>query len=197
MDNKLTNEELLETKDKENNNVSEELVEGDTNDQLHSSVPEVEEALEETKENDELMRPLVDEIVKSLIEKIDDPDCFLDSNSSFSVLAKSITYLSQMYCDSHDHFNDELRIVNDLVTTNVMASLGAYADDDQVFNKVVYNDEVDLENFTLRRLMMLSASIIEYTLWRLKLNKKIEEKVQKEIQEKENNSSVTTSTQNE
>lgn len=154
---------------------------------VEMKVPGLERALEKTKDNDEAMRPVVDEIVESLVDKIDDPKHFLDSKLALSVLAKAITYVSQMYCNNKEHFEEELKEANKLVTENIMASLGAFKDEDQSNNKVIYNDDnVDYENFSVRRLAMLSASIIEYTLWRLTLNEHIEEELQLE-KENENN----------
>lgn len=150
-------------------------------------VPGLEKALEKTKENDELIRPIVDEIVNSLVDKIDNGEHFLDTQLALSVLAKSITYISQMYCNSEQHFKEELQEANNLVTNNIMAALGAFKGNDQSNNEVVYNKEtVDYENFSVRRLAMLSASIIEYTLWRLTLNTNIEQELELE-KENENN----------
>lgn len=147
---------------------------------INTSIPELERALETTKANDELIRPTVDEIVTNLVSKIDDEENTFDSKLAFSTLAKSIIYLTQMYCNNKEHFDNELQEANKVVTDNIMASLGAFANEEQENQKVIYNsDEVDYENFSIRRLMMISASIMEYTLWRLTLNEEIEKEKEK------------------
>lgn len=147
---------------------------------INTSIPELERALETTKLNDELIRPTVDEIVTNLVSKIDDEENTFDSKLAFSTLAKSIIYLTQMYCNNKEHFDSELQEANKVVTDNIMASLGAFANEEQENQKVIYNsDEVDYENFSIRRLMMISASIMEYTLWRLTLNEEIEKEKEK------------------
>lgn len=137
----------------------------------------LEEALETTKNKDEKVRPYVDEYYDSIVKKIEDENLDYDLLDAFSTISKLGLCLSQSYFEDKNHFDEEYKLSRKLVSENILQALGVNADDDEK-NKsgvVTYNGEIDLDNFSLRRILMISSQLTEYALWQLTLTKTFEQ----------------------
>ena len=136
------------------------------------------EALEITKEKEEKVRSYVDRYYKELYDIVEDQKEDFDILDVFSTLSKVSLYFAQSYFSNKDEFDEEYQVTRKLVTENVLQSLGVNADDEKRNKEsiVTFNGELDLENFSLRRILMISSQITEYALWQLTLTKTFEKK---------------------
>lgn len=133
----------------------------------------LDEALDITKQKEEHIRGYVEDMYEKLYNLVADKEVEFDILDAFSTLGKTGLYLCQSYFNSKEEFDKEYEISRKLVTENLLQALGVNADNEELNRNsvVTYNGERDMENFSLRRIMMLSFLLNEYALWQLTLSK--------------------------
>lgn len=173
MNKDFTKNEGIETKNKEVLEREETEAERLAREEKEFEIKGLNEALDITKEKEEKVRPIVDEVYEKLYSYVEDNDKDFDMYDACSTLAKTGIYLSQSYFENKEEFDKEYKISKELVSNNILMSLGLYAGDEEL-NKnaiVTYNGEYDINNFSLRRILMISMHLTEYALWQLTLTK--------------------------
>lgn len=103
------------------------------------------------------------------------------------IIARTIGYVSQVYCDNQEEFMQFVDRAQRLVINNVIPSLGFNANNPEL-NKnatVTYNGEFDKENFRYVTILLISSSII------LSADEKIiQQKVLKQMELEEKNKNI-------
>ncbi|MCR3758661.1 hypothetical protein [Clostridium felsineum] len=130
--------------------------------------PTIQKAIKITKDNDLITKDFVDKTLSELSELISDENTEFNIKHGFQALAKCINYLGEGLCDSYEDFQNELAITHKLISEKVMQAIPSE----------------DMENFSLRRLMILSGSLIDYVFWREALGDCVN---REELDDKENN----------
>lgn len=141
--------------------------------------PVIQNAIKNTEENSRIVESTVTLMLNSIMRKVEDKNDEFELKHGFIALGQTINYLAQTLCDNHEMFQDEMSKVSKLVTNNVMGSLGTIEECEE--------DSDVMENYSLRRLMMLSGAIIDNIFWRESLGDYSEE-VAEEIKTDKTNS---------
>lgn len=145
----------------------------ESNNDVTSSIEEmlledkvIKQAIEKTKKDDTIVQPLVTKFLSEIMENVEDPDKEFDIKHGFLTLGKTINYLSQALCKDYDHFQKELTAAHKVIVDTMMVSISPETDEEGT----IIPESFDEENFSLRRLMMMAGSLVDYVYWRESLN---------------------------
>lgn len=123
----------------------------------------IHRAVEITNHNNFITKNIVDKIFLEITDLINDKNIDFDIRNGFQALGECINYLCQLMCGSYEEFQDELTVVHNLLAKN--------------FEEMTSSSE--MEKFPLRRVMMLSGSIIDYVFWKEALGDYLEGSTEK------------------
>lgn len=128
-------------------------------------------------------REIVDEAVGTILEHLKSK---LDKQENFTLkhgyltCAKAMIYLSQALCDSEEEFEAELNAAQVVAIDRVMPSILPKIEDGKIVE-----EGYDLENLSVRRLMMTMGTTVDYIFWRNEISKYSETRAEIESEEKE------------
>lgn len=122
----------------------------------------IQEAMEKTKRDDTLVQPLVTQFLTEIMGKVEDTEDTFELRHGFLALGKTLNYLAQALCKDYEHFQTELTAAHKTVVDKLMVSISPKFDEEGN----VIEGSFDDEDFSLRRLMMMSGSLVDYVYWR-------------------------------
>lgn len=128
--------------------------------------------MEETKDKN---KKLTKEILCILEEELEKD--YIDLLDIFTILSNCIIAVAKLMTDNDENFNSELTIARNMVSENIMQALG-FNSNDSILNKnsiVEFKGTYDEENFSLRRMSMISGVILEYFLWNKSMSNALKE----------------------
>lgn len=140
----------------------------------------IQMAMERTKQDEVIVQPIVNEFLERIVALIDNPDENFDLRHGFLILGKSINYLSQSLCKDEAQFKEEITNSHMVVVDKFMGAISPEMDE----NNVPIEGTYDEENFSIRRLMMMSGSLIDYVYWRDALSTYAEQREKLEAEAK-------------
>lgn len=126
-------------------------------------------AMDKIKEITEQDRIIVDGAVGTILDHLKDK---LENDKEFTLkhgyltCAKALIYLSQALCDSEEQFQAELAAAQGVAIDRVMPSVLPKIEDGKIVE-----EGYDLENLSVRRLMMTMGTAIDYIFWRNEVSK--------------------------
>lgn len=126
--------------------------------------PMYQKAIEEMKAEDGVVQETVDKILRDIMARVDNPDDKFDIIHGFKTLGKCLNYFTQTLCKDAEHFNSEIISAHGIVSDKVMRSLEPAEACPQC--GYTTGEQFNPDNFTLRKLMLISGSIIDYVFWR-------------------------------
>lgn len=122
----------------------------------------IQEAMERTKQDDSLVQPVVTQFLTDIMGRVENPEDTFELRHGFLTLGKTLNYLAQALCKDYEHFQKELTSAHKTVVDKIMVSISPKFDDEGN----VIEGSFDDEDFSLRRLMMMSGSLVDYVYWR-------------------------------
>lgn len=96
----------------------------------------------------------------------------------FLSLARSIIYLSQSFCKDADEFNAEMEKADKLAVDKMIYSIMPTMKDGRVID-----EDFDMDNLKVSRLMMAFGIGIDYTFWKSELGKYASERLEQEVKD--------------
>ena len=141
---------------------------------------------EDSKKDNEIVNPVLDKILNVISEELKNNDDFLIEHG-YMIAGRMLIYLSQAFCESEEMFNDEIDKAQRVAINRIMESIMP-----RVENGKIVEEGYDLENISIRRIMMSLGTAIDYALWRTKLSQyqnvrkevEVEKKLEKQESEK-------------
>lgn len=130
--------------------------------------PSVQKALETVAKDDAISKDFINETLNRINVLMKDKNTEFNINHGFQALGKCINFLGQLLYPSLEAFQNDLVLSHKIVVENVMESL----------------PDEDLNNFSLKRLMMVSGSLIDYVYWRKALGECILPEEAQELRDK-------------
>lgn len=124
---------------------------------------------EKIKEQNEADRAVVEPVLERVLEIFKEE---LDAENDFNikhgylVLSKAIVYLSQALCDTEEMFANELEAAQRLAIDRMMPAVLPKIEDGKITE-----EGYDLENLSVRRLMMATGTLVDYIFWRNDISK--------------------------
>lgn len=138
---------------------------------------------EESKKDNELVNPILDKVLNVLSEELKNNDKFMIEHG-YMVAGRLLVYLSQALCDSEQMFNDEIDKAQEIAVNRVIKSIMPKVEDGKIVE-----EGYDLENLSIRRIMVSLGTAVDYVLWRTALsqyqNVRKEIEVEKELAKQE------------
>lgn len=125
----------------------------------------------------EISRQFVDKTLNVLKEEFDNNPDFTVKHG-FLGLSKTILALSQSLCENSEQYSYEMGKAQDIATKKVMPSILPKLDGDKIIEK-----DYDMEDLSIRRIMMTIGTVIDYVFWRNDLSRYSETRA--EIEEEE------------
>ncbi|MGO0904989.1 hypothetical protein ACTPC6_04365 [Clostridioides difficile] len=132
-----------------------------------------ETILEQIKMINEEDNKIVSNIVDNFINKIYDE---INNNENFSLkhgfltIGKLLVILAQSLCDNEEHFSKECDLAKDIVLNKIMEAIMPKVDCGKVIDK-----DFDIEDLSIRRIMLTLGIAIDYIMWKTDLAKKYQE----------------------
>lgn len=122
--------------------------------------PAFEKVREMTVKDAEISKEFVDKALDLLKEQFDNKEEFTIKHG-FLGLSKLIIALTQSLCENEEQYHYEMIKAQDIVTNKVMPSILPKIEDGEVVK-----NNYDMEDLSIRRIMMTTGTIIDYVLWR-------------------------------
>lgn len=129
---------------------------------------------EESAKDDEIVNPILEKILNILSEELKDNKEFLIEHG-YMIAGRVLIYLSQALCDSQEMFNVEIDKAREVAIDRIIRSIIPKIEDGKIVE-----EGYDLENLSIRRIMISLGTAVDYALWRTKLSQYQE--VRKEIE---------------
>ncbi|MCC0628545.1 hypothetical protein IR152_01140 [Clostridioides sp. ES-S-0108-01] len=132
-----------------------------------------ETILEQIKKINEEDNKIVTNIVDNFINKIYDE---INNNENFSlkhgflIVGKLLVILAQSLCDNEEHFSKECDEAKDMVLNKIMEAIMPKVDCGKVID-----EDFDIENLSIRRIMLALGIAIDYIMWKTDLAKNYQE----------------------
>lgn len=107
-------------------------------------------------------------IIDPLLEEIMKHEEF-NIKHGFLSLAKAMVFLTRTYYNTDEEFDSDYKKAQDVAINRIINSITP-----KVENGEIVEENYDLENLSIRRLMLAFASSIDYTFWKLEVNSYID-----------------------
>lgn len=122
--------------------------------------PVFEEMQAESVKDKELVEPVLQKVLDILSEELNADNDFKIKHG-FILVGKALVYLSQALCQSEEHFEKEITAAQHLAIDRMIAATLPQVEDGKIVEQ-----GYDLENLSVRRIMMALGSAVDYVLWR-------------------------------
>lgn len=139
--------------------------------------PVFDKLTEVTKQDKLICDDFVNKTVELLKSELENKDQF-NIKHGFLGLSKSIIALAQSLCDNEEHYNQELIKAQSVVIDRVMPAILPKIDGEKITE-----EDYDMENLSIRRLMLSVGTLIDYIFWRSELSNY--QKTRSELEEEE------------
>lgn len=124
-----------------------------------------EKIAEITQQDKVITQNFVDKTVELLKEELENPENNFNIKHGFLGLSKAIIALTQSLCDNEEHYNNELSKAQAVAIDRMMPSILPKVEDDKIVE-----DNYDMDNLSIRRLMMMIGTAMDYIFWRAELS---------------------------
>lgn len=124
-----------------------------------------EKIAEITKQDKLICDDFTNKTIELLRSELENKENGFNVKHGFLSLSKAIIALSQTLCDSEEHYNQELLKAQSVAIDRVMPAILPKTDGDKIAE-----DDYDMENLSIRRLMMTIGTTIDYIFWRSELS---------------------------
>lgn len=125
----------------------------------------------------EISKDFVDKTLKILKEEFDNKEDFTIKHG-FLGLSKLIIALSQSLCENSDQYAYETGKAQDIVTKRIMPAILPKINGDKIIE-----EDYDMDDLSIRRIMLTMGTTIDYVFWRNDLSSYSEARA--EIEEEE------------
>ncbi len=142
-----------------------------------TQVDETFETLQEINEQDNaLMQPVLEKLMDVLGEELKAENNF-STKHGYMAVGKLLIYLSQSLCKDEEHFKSELEASQDMAIDRVVQSILPKIQDGKIVE-----EGYDLENLSIRRIMLALGTAVDYVIWRTELSnyQQVRENLEKE-----------------
>lgn len=133
---------------------------------------------ENSKKDNEIVNPVLDKVLNILSQELKDNDDFLVEHG-YMVAGRALIYLSQALCESEEMFNDEIDKSQEIAVNKIIRSIMPRVEDGKIVE-----EGYDLENLSIRRIMISLGTAVDYAMWRTKLSQYQEVRKEIEVEEK-------------
>lgn len=142
-----------------------------------TQIDEAFETIKDLNEKDhELMQPVLDKLMEVLGQEMSSKNDF-GVKHGYMAVGKLLIFLSQSLCKDEGHFKEELERAQDLAIERVVQSILPKIEDGKIAEQ-----GYDLENLSIRRIMITLGTAVDYVLWRTELAnyQQVREKLEKD-----------------
>jgi hypothetical protein len=155
-----------------------------------TQVDEAFESLKEINEQDNaLMQPVLESIMDTLGKALKSESGF-GVKHGYMAVGKLLIYLSQSLCKDEEHFKDELEKSQNVAIDRVVQAVLP-----KIENGKIVEEGYDLENLSIRRIMLALGTAVDYVIWRTELSNYQQVRENLDNAEKANAELVETSTE--
>lgn len=144
-----------------------------TNDPVFDKITEI------TKEDKSICEDFVNKTIELLKSELESENDFTLKHG-FLGLSKSIIALAQSLCDNEEHYNQELSKAQNVAIDRIMPSILPKTDGEKITE-----EDYDMENLSIRRLMLSVGTLIDYIFWRSEVSNYSKTRTELEESEKE------------
>lgn len=133
-------------------------------DNIDTHVDEAFDTIKELNEKDtEIMQPVLEKLMTMLGEELSAKNEF-GVKHGYMAVGKLLIYLSQSLCKDEEMFKEELDKSQELAINRIVQSILPKIEDGKIVEQ-----GYDLENLSIRRIMISLGTAVDYTLWRTEL----------------------------
>lgn len=123
---------------------------------------EIFEGVQKVSQKDnEIMTPVLEKILNIISDELDADNGFT-VRQGYIALTKSLVYLSQALCENEEFFKNEINVAQKIALEKVIPSMLPSVEDGKDID-----ENYDMEDLSVRRLMMALAQAGEYIIWRM------------------------------
>lgn len=120
-----------------------------------------EEVQKVSKEDNEIMNPVLEKILKVISDELDADNGFT-IRQGYVALNKALVYLSQALCEDEEFFKNEIDLSQKIALEKVIPAMLPSVKDGKITD-----ENYDKEDLSVRRMMMALAQAGEYVIWRM------------------------------
>ncbi|HFL2420515.1 TPA: hypothetical protein ACG3PC_000161 [Clostridioides difficile] len=121
------------------------------------------------EEDNKIVTNIVDNIINKIYDEISNNENF-SLKHSFLTVGRLLVILAQSLCDNEEHFSKECDLAKDMVLNKIMEAIMPKGD----YEKVT-EDDFDIENLSIRRIMLALGITVDYIIWKTDLAKSYQE----------------------
>jgi hypothetical protein len=140
---------------------------------------------EDSQKDKELCEPVLQKVLDILSDELN-ADSEFKIRHGFTVVGKALVYLAQAMCQSEEHFNTEISAAQHLAIDRMIAATMPKIEDGKIVE-----EGYDLENLSIRRIMMALGCGVDYVLWRTDMSNYQKEREALEAKEKQTEAATT------
>lgn len=141
--------------------------------------PVMEQMQIDAQKDKELVEPVLQEVLNLLSDKLNVEGTEFKIKHGYTVVGKALVYLSQALCKSVEQFESEITEAQGLAVNRLVPALLPHIE-----NGRIAEEGYDLENLSVRRIMMALGAGVDYVLWRTDMSNYQKERESIEVQEK-------------
>ncbi|MGO0862627.1 hypothetical protein, partial [Clostridioides difficile] len=121
------------------------------------------------EEDNKIVSNIVDNFINKIYDEINNNENF-SLKHGFLTIGKLLVILAQSLCDNEEHFSKECDLAKDIVLNKIMEAIMPKVDCGKVIN-----EDFDIEDLSIRRIMLTLGITIDYIMWKTDLAKKYQE----------------------
>lgn len=140
--------------------------------------PVFDKVTEIAANDQKVCEPILEKFLNNIKEELDSNEEF-NLKHGYLALSKAIVYLSQSLCETEEQFMDELNAAQSVAINRVMPAILPEISE----NGEIIEEGYDLENLSVRRLMLTMGTTIDYIFWRNEISRYSE--TREEIEQEE------------
>lgn len=124
-----------------------------------------EKLAEMTIQDQSICKDFVEKTVELLRDKLENPEDQFNVKHGFLGLSKVLVALSQTLCEDEKHYNEELSKAQSVAIDRIIPAILP-----KVEGEKIVESDYDMENLSIRRLMISLGAAIDYIFWRSELS---------------------------
>lgn len=132
---------------------------------------------EESIRDNKIIEPVLDKILTILSEEIQSDNEF-QVKHGLLLAGRALVYLSQALCKDEAMFTEELDKSQTLAIDRIVSSIMPKVEDGKIVE-----EGYDLENLSIRRIMMALGTAVDYVMWRTEMSHYQDLRKDEEVQE--------------
>ena len=117
---------------------------------------------EQSTRDMEIMDQTIYDIVESIKNRLVNKEDDFSLRHAYKTLSKVLVLLTQGLCESEEHFHKEIAIAQNVAIDKIVTSIFPKQDE----NGNILEEDFDMENLSVRRVMLALGTAIDYVIWR-------------------------------